>query len=300
MMGLDLDVLRSFTAIADHGGYAQAADAVNKTQSTVSMQMKRLEEQLDTTLFKKEGRRNVLTNDGRRLLEYARRLVALNDEAVMLFRQPDLHGAITIGTPDDYAEHLLPSVLAEFAKTHPRIEVTLVCEPSISLPRLIESGDIDLAIVTCEYAGVRGEAVRMEPLEWVTSVRHCPFLEDVIPLALPQPGCTWRELALKGLDNAGIPYRIAYTSANGGAVSAAVLSGLAISAMPRSTMSAGMRVLTKDDGFPKLGSFEIDLIRSKKRSSPVIDVLAEHVKNTLGNLDGDDRLYSRAGALDAA
>ena len=115
MIALDPDVLRSFIAIAEEGGFARAGEVVNKTQSTVSMQMKKLEETLGVAVFRKDGRRNVLTHDGERLLEYARRLVQLNDETVQVFRQPELSGAVRIGTPDDYAETFLPEIFARFS-----------------------------------------------------------------------------------------------------------------------------------------------------------------------------------------
>lgn len=282
MINLDPDVLRTFVAIAENGSYARAAEVVHKTQSTISMQMKRLEEALDVPVFRKEGRRNVMTEEGQQLLEYARRLVRLNDEAVRIFSCEQLAGSVRIGTPDDYAECYLPQILARFAQTHPKVEVTVICEPSLKLADLIAAGDVDVAIVTCEGPAHAARIIRREMLHWVTSERHCAHCEPVLPLAVAQLGCTWRKIAIDALDRAGMPYRIAYTSANGAAVSAAVLSGLAVAPIPEATMKPGMRVLGRADGFPPLEAFGIGLLKAPGLENPVAEALAEHVVESLG------------------
>lgn len=285
MIALDPDVLRSFVAIAEHGSYARAGDIVHKTQSTVSMQMKRLEEALGVPLFRKDGRRNVVTDEGERLLEYARRLVQLNDEAVQTFRKPDLAGAISIGTPDDYAEAYLPEILARFARSHPRVEVSVVCEASTSLARRVDAGELDVALVTCEPAISAGEVILTERLCWVTSTRHCAHQEPVLPIALSQIGCVWRQITLDALNRAGLEHRIAYTSANGAAISSAVLSGLAIAALPSALVRPGMRILGQQDGLPSLGSFSMALLSSPDpERRPVVAALAQHVRDCFSTM----------------
>jgi DNA-binding transcriptional LysR family regulator len=133
MPHLDVDQLKTFLAIVDSGSFTRAAEEVNKTQSAVSMQMKRLEEQLGRPLFSKDGRGTKFTRDGERLIDYARRIVALSDEAVSAFTKPDITGTVRFGTPDDYAEFFLPVILGRFARTHPQVTVDVECVPSSEL-----------------------------------------------------------------------------------------------------------------------------------------------------------------------
>ena len=125
---LDIDQLRTFMAIADTGSFTRAADVVFKTQSAVSMKMKRLEERIGKPLFERDGRASRLTEDGERLLDYARRIVKLNMEAVSAFATAELTGRVRLGVPDDYADRYLPEILARFSRSNPRAEVTVICE----------------------------------------------------------------------------------------------------------------------------------------------------------------------------
>lgn len=280
---LDVDVLKTFLAIADTGSFTRAADEVNKTQSAVSMQMKRLEEQLGRPLFARDGRGVRFTTDGDRLIDYARRITALSDEAISAFTKPDITGTVRFGTPEDYAEYFLPEILARFSRTHPLITVDVECVDSAVLSERVKNGELDLAIVSTGGSSPRGEVVRSEPLVWATSARHSVHLCEILPVAVASMGCAWRQLAEGGLAEMGRKYRVAYTSANSAAINAAVLQGLAVGAMPEMCLRPGMRVLTEDEGFPPLGHFKIGLIRRAGRPVPAVETLARHVKDGLAN-----------------
>ena len=282
---LDIDLLKTFLAISDTGSFTRAAEEVNKTQSAVSMQMKRLEELLGRPLFARDGRASRFTPDGERLVEYARRLVALNDEAVTTFQRPELTGTVRFGTPDDYADRFLPEILARFARTHPLVTVDVDCLNTSVLFERTRRGEMDLALVTFGCNVSTDEPVRREPLVWVTSGRHSTHLLDVMPLAVSHGGCEWRSVVLAALEKTGRKYRVAYSSPNSNAVNAAVQSGLAVGAVPEMCVRPGMRVLTEKDGFPSLGSFEIGLMRKPGRSSSAVEALARHVAESLGNLN---------------
>ena len=170
---LDLDQLRTFVAIAETGSFTKAADVVFKTQSAVSMQMRRLEERIGKPIFVRDGRASRLTEEGERLLGYARRMVRLSEETVAAFDETELQGSVTLGTPDDYADRFLPEMLARFARSNPRVEVSVVCEPSITLMEMARTGDIDLAIVT-DCGEMPTEVIRQEPLFWVGSSSTAP------------------------------------------------------------------------------------------------------------------------------
>jgi len=280
---LDVDLLKTFIAIAESGSFTRAAEEVNKTQSAVSMQMKRLEELLGRSLFARDGRHSRVTADGEHFLDYARRIVKLNDEVVTAFAEPEITGVVRFGTPDDYADRFLPEILARFSRTHPLVEVDVECLSSVALVERTRRGELDLALITlgCDTADAGAEVVRAEPLVWVTSLRHRAHEQDVLPLALSQPGCQWRQLALDALDRAGRRYRIAYASSNSNAVNAAVLSGLAVGAVPEIAVRPGMRALGEEEGFPALGSFDLGLVRTQGKANHAVDALARHIDESL-------------------
>ncbi len=283
---LDVDQLKALIAIADSGSFTRAAEIVHKTQSAVSMQMKRLEERIGKPIFERDGRSSKLTEDGERLLDYARRIVRLNLEALASFAEAELAGRVRLGVPDDYADRYLPEILARFSASNPRVEVTVVCEPTPMLAERIATGDIDLAIVT--HVDSRGGAtiIRRERLLWVTSARHAVHEATPIPLALGRPTCTWRQVATASLETTGRAFRVLYASWNSTAVGAAVLAGLAVSVLPESAVRTGMRVLGPSDNFPALPSCKIGLMRSRLDPSTLADALASQIMSSLDNLSG--------------
>src|ERR687897_1471793 len=286
---LDIDQLRTFVAIADSGSFTRAADVVHKTQSAVSMQMKRLEERVGRAVFERDGRASKLTEDGERLLDYARRIVRLNTECVASFNEADLTGRVRLGLPDDYADCYLPEILARFSRSNPRAEVTVMCEPTHNLIERIQHGDLDLAIITHVDRRGPSEIVRIEQLLWITSSRHGVHEETPTPLALGRPSCDWRHSATEALESADRPFRILYVSWHSTAVGAAVLAGLAVSVLPESAVRSGMRVLGPSDGFPALPSCKIGLIRNRRETNPLADALGFHIRQSLDNL-GSGRL----------
>jgi len=282
---LDPDQLRALVAIADTGSFTRAAAEVNKTQAAVSMQIRRLEATIGRRLFSKNGRMNRLTPDGEHLLEYARRIIALNNEAMAILTKPELAGHVRIGTPDDYAERFLPQIFARFARTHPMVEIEIFCESSLSLMPKVLGGDIDLAIVTHCDCDLHGQVIRRERLLWVASPRHAVHRRDPLPLAVGPITCSWRQAAIRTLDADKRAYKILYSSPSAAALSAAVLSGLAISVMPESAIRSGMTRLGPEDGFPDLPACEIAFLRAPGTPSSSVEALANHVVESLSNLD---------------
>lgn len=275
---LDLDQLRSFVAIAESGSFTRAAGMVARTQSAVSVQMRRLEERLGHKLFEKDGRASRLTADGERLLPRARRLLQMNDETISAFDEAAMEGTVRLGVPDDYAA-LLPAILEPFSRARPMAEVNVVCAPTPELVKHVMAHEIDIAIIT--HVPSEGRAnpviVRREPLCWVTSRHHPTHRETPLPLALGSPQCDWRRAAVEQLTHLRRDYRVAFSSWNAGAVSAAVTAGLAVSVLPLSAVTADMRVLREADGFPLLPVCEIAVFRLPDKDSPLADALAEHV-----------------------
>ena len=281
---IDIDQLRTFIAIVETGSFTKAAEFVHKTQSAVSMQMKRLEERLDRPIFARDGRASKLTEDGQRLLDYARRIVKLNVETLAAFSDAELSGRVALGVPDDYADRYLPEIMARFSRAYPGVELTVICEPTVDLIERIDANEVDLAIVTNCDGRRPAETFRRERLLWVSSNRHPTHLETPLPLALGRPSCVWRRTAIDAMETAGRSFRLLYSSSNAGAVAAAVLAGLAVSVLPESGLRPGMRVLTGAEGFPELPSCRIGLIRNAHEGSALADALAEHIISSLDNL----------------
>ncbi len=277
---LDVDQLKTFLAISDAGSFTKAADEVNKTQSAVSMQMKRLEENLGKALFARDGRGSKLTTEGERFIEQARKLVAMNDEIVTAFSKPALTGSVRFGVPDDYADIVLPEVLGRFSRSNPFVTVDVECVGSVSLKERVRRGEIELALVTFYNDSIDGEVLAREHVNWVSSARHNTHLLPTIPVAAADAGCEWRRMATDALTAAGRDHRIAYTSPNRSVIDAAVLQGLAIAVMPEMCLRPGMRILTESEGFAPLGTFEIGLMRKPGKQSQAADALAHHIRES--------------------
>lgn len=277
---LEIDLLRTFVAFADTGSFTGAAGLVNRTQSAVSMQMRRLEDMTGKALFEKAGRQLTLTADGMTLLGYARRILALHDEAITRIAEPEIAGTVRVGTPDDYANTLLPLLFSRFAETYPRVHLEIRCEQSPQLLDALNRGSLDLALVSRDPGSEDGLVLRREPVIWATSPQHRAHELDPVPLALFLPDCKFHQWGIAALDAAGKPYRVAYTSPSLSALSAAVESGLAVTAIAQSSLSEGMRVLGERDGFPRLPMVDIALILGRRADTEAGKRLAEHIIDT--------------------
>ncbi|MDW5377510.1 LysR substrate-binding domain-containing protein [Halomonas sp. HP20-15] len=283
---LDSDVLRSFVAIAESGSFTRAAHNVFRTPSALSMQIKRLEETLGQSLFVREARRVRLTPQGEVLLGYGRRLLRLNEEAVAHFIAPPLEGTVHFGSPDDVGSRILPRVLAQFARSHPGVQVEVVVGRSIELLERLDAGELDLALVTVGNQGLpaeRGEVVFSEPLVWASLEGGVAIERTPLPLALANHGCAWRGMALGALDRAGIEYRVAYTSENCAGQEAALLADLAVAPLPPSLVRAPVRVVDAGVGLPPLGEYQVALVRGANIGS-ASEVLGGHVVEALQGL----------------
>mgnify|MGYP002622272124 CR=1 FL=1 len=227
--GLDTDLLRTFVLIADGRSFTHAAAVVGRTQSAVSMQMRRLEELLGKPLFRRNGRRTELTEHGQFLLARARSVVGLADEIVGAFRAPRLTGTVRIGAPDDYATRYLPDILARFAATHPEVEVEVEIQPSEILQERVRRSEVDLCLMSVGTGTIDGEVVWRGPLLWVGSLAHPDVhRRDPLPLALSNGDCMWRRVAIDALDRMEREYRILFTSWSATVIIASVMSGLAV------------------------------------------------------------------------
>lgn len=278
--GIDPDLLRSFVLIAEGGSFTRAANAVGRTQSAVSMQIRRLEETLGQPLLLRGPRGVETTPHGAWLLERARRLLAMHDEIFATFRTPAVAGTVRLGTPDDYALRWLPGILARFAEVHPAVEVVVTCAPSNELIERLERDEIDLTLLSGgnEPPGAAGMPLWQAGLRWIGSATHAAHRRSPLPLATAQPRCVWHRAAVRALDEAGIPWRVAYTSTSQTGTLAPALAGLAVTIGLPGPLPSGLRFLGPEDGLPLLPDFSIILLRGHA-GGPVVETLAQAIRD---------------------
>jgi DNA-binding transcriptional LysR family regulator len=283
---LDIDLLRTFVAIAESGSFTVAAERVHRSPGAVSMQVKRLETLLDAALFVRNPREVRLTSEGNALLAPARKMLELNEAAVAQFLSPEFEGVVRLGLHDDVGRTLLPEVLKRFARSHPRVQLDVASGRSGDMAARVDAGDLDLAVVTAsagERPGRRSRVVHRERLVWVGLEGGSAFAQHPLPLALAEEGCAWRAIAISALEASGVRFRVAYNSENTAGQEAALLADLAVSAMPASLVRAPLVVLGEREGLPRLGRYEISLVIGERPSEAAARLA--------------DRLIERFGAL---
>ena len=277
---LDPELLQTLVAIADSGSFVTAAKIVHRTQSAVSMQMKRLEEIVEQPLFEKHARRSVLTLHGQNLLLYARRILSLQQEALAVFRSAEIHGEVRLGVCDDYVMRFMPSIFANFAKAFPKVHIRLDSQPSTKLIEDTQAGELDFSLINIVDNNIAYEKLTNEPLVWVTSPNHDTHETVPLPLAI-ESNCLWGRWAQKALDDDKRLYRIGYSTFNIAGIVAIIEAGLGVSVMSRSSVPSQLRILRKADGLPELPRTEIGLILSSGELSPAAKSLADAVRRSL-------------------
>ncbi len=278
---LDLELLRTFSTVVDVGTVTRAAERLDYTQSAVSMQLRRLEDQTGAVLLRRAGRGLVLTGEGQTLLGYARRLLALNDQALAELQTRPASGVVRLGIATDYT-FMLPSVLGWFGQLYPLVELAVHDDLSVDLVAAIRRGELDLAVVTRQRNSPGGEVLRREPLIWVTGRDREPALEDPLPLALFPPGKDiFREMAIDALEAAGRSWRVACVGQSFSGLRPALHAGLAISVITRSMLTPDLRPLDASTGLPTLPAIEIALHRPPGRPSEPARQLATLIEAEL-------------------
>jgi len=289
--GLDPDLLRAFVLIAEGGSFTRAADRVGRTQSAVSMQMRRLEEVLGQPLLTRTPKGVQTTPQGAWLLERARGLLALNDQIVANFRAPPMVGTVRLGTPDDYALNWLPGILARFAEAHPAVELDVTCLNSDALAERLRNGRLDMTLMTEGHAtpGWPARRIWRGPLRWVGSPRHGLHRRDPLPLALslPDSGCPWRDATLAALRHAGRAGRVTYNSAMQTGCFTVALAGLALTVSTPTILPEGLAWLGEAEGLPALPEMGILLLRDDSSIGvPAADALASAIADGFGRANG--------------
>lgn len=278
---LQIDWLRAFLAVVDTGSMTLAAQQVARSQSAVSMQIKKLEDSVGRQLLNRGGHSISLTPAGYDLLAHARKLMEIHAVALTALHRSGLEGRITIGVPDDYVMVYLAPVLRAFTSRHCEVEVTVMCEPSTLLVARIERGEIDLALTSIERPG-RGEFLFKEDLIWVGAEQHAAWTRNPLPIAVHGLSSQLRRAILSTLDTQQRAYRVVYNSPNVVGQLAMAESGLAVAIVTRCSHAPGLKVLDARHGLPRLPTIDVVLLRSEQsRRAIAVTAMHEHIMGFL-------------------
>ncbi|CAH0356532.1 LysR substrate-binding domain-containing protein [Sphingobium sp. CECT 9361] len=278
---LDIDLLRTFVTIADLGSFTAAGARLGRTQSTISLQVKRLEALVSRILFERTARSVLLTLDGQVLLGSARKILHMNDKVIAELTEPDVRGRVRLGVPEDFATAHLPDILALFTEAHPLVELEVTCDLTLNLLDRFHAGAFDLVLVKREPAAApQGVRVWREPLVWVARNQEAVDGNEVIPLVVSPEPCVYRKRATDALDAGGRTWRIAYTSTSLAGAQAAVKAGLGISVLPKKMVPSFLVPVATTQWLPQLPDTEIALIEGRSISDTA-HMLAQHIVQAL-------------------
>ncbi len=290
----DLAALRSFVLGIDMGSFAKAADQVGRSTSAISAQIKKLEEQAGVALFRKAGRGLALTEAGGVLLGYARRLLALNDEAASAMRGLDLAGWVRLGFQEDFGEALLPEVLGRFTRAHAKVRINARIGRNAELSKLLAAGELDLALLwdddsagtasTAPPPGVQRELIARPALCWLAAPdwSWAPDTGEPLPLVVFDRPCVFHQSAMAALDQAGIPWRVAFTSPSLAGIWAAAAAGLGVAIRTPYGLPASLAAIDAPAfGLPVLPSLSLQLLTATASTTAPIARIARLIRETL-------------------
>jgi DNA-binding transcriptional LysR family regulator len=286
-VNLDLDLLRTFVAVADTRNFTRAGQRLGRTQSAVSLQVRRLEQRLGVVLFLRDPRRVALTHEGELMLPQVRSLLRLNDDIVAGVTADEVEGEVRLGAPEDFATVHLPEILGEFARSHRKVTLSVSCDLTLNLLDRLRDGELDLALIKREPMGPDlGVRVWREPLVWAAADAEVAKLEP-LPLCLAPTPCIYRKRAVAALQGSGRPFRVAYASPSLAGLHAALRAGLGVSVLPREMAPPDVTVLGPECGLPALPDTEIALMKSSAGTPRAADALADFI---LASLDRRSRM----------
>ncbi len=277
-MGKNIDtvLLRTFVTAVELGGFHRAAKVVHRSQSTISMQLRKLEELLGVRLFEKSGRKRVLTREGEEFVLHARRLLTLHDQAVDAMSSSRTRAYVRVGVMDDYAVEVLPSVIARFLDENPTLDVEITSGFSDRLMTRL-GADFDIVLSTHPVGIGTGQVLRHEKTKWAFSTHKSLPHDSDIPLAVLPQGNLFRRWALRALEDACLGWRIAFTGSSIATVEAAAAAGIGVTVAKVNSANPSLRFLDEEEGFPELPDTEIVLNRTTSIENEPTQMLAEYL-----------------------
>lgn len=282
MKNLPTDLLRTFVTIKDLGGFTQAGELLGRSQPAISLQIKRLEELLDISLFNRSGKLQ-LTEEGQLLYESAQKMLEINDAVISRLASPTVSGAVRLGTPNDFEITFLPVLLARFSKAYPDVTLNIVSDLSINLREEYKKGSFDLALSMDEYPSHSfsdGDFI-IENLSWISSNDYTIKSSEPVPLIVYPQGCIYRKYITKALNKHNIPWRVVYCSSSLLGIQSAIKAGLGISAVATNAIPNKFRSAEQLDGLPSLGKVTIGLNYDEASIPPAATLLLDWIRTGL-------------------
>ncbi len=279
ILNLDLDLLRTFVAVADLNTFAAAAVAVSRTQSAVSQQMQRLEQLVGKELFVRHGRNKLLTEHGIQLLGYARKILRFNDEACMSLLFSNIQGNLSLGASDESADTLLSFLLGRISLVYPKLTLDICVKRNPYIVEMLNSQELDLILTTSAPEWAESFVLRRSPTLWYCSADFIFPVGEPVPLVVLDEPSPYRDMIFKHLEHAQVDYRVAYVASTLAAVRAAVKAGLGVTARPVEMMSPELRVLVDTDGLPSLPDTEYSVCFNGKKENELVQTLFHTLKD---------------------
>lgn len=275
---LDVSLLRAFVAVVDAGGMTAATGVLNLTQAAVSQQIKRLEESLGEELIVRDRKGVALTKAGERLFGRAKRMLAMNDEIWTEMTTPEFEGEVRLGIPSDIITTYLPTFLKDFARSYPRVRITLVSGSTAELRAKLTAGKADVVLATELACDADGENLVMDRLVWVGARGGEAAWQRPLPVSIGCSDCAFRAPIREALQKAGIEWRSAFDSTNTSAQVATIAADIAVMAWMASTVPSGLEVLGTDSGLPALPPFMVNLYLPKDGGDHIVQELARIIR----------------------
>jgi DNA-binding transcriptional LysR family regulator len=276
---IDLSLLRALVTVSETGGMTSAARALNLTQAAISQQIRRLEELFETKLFTRDNRRPELTPCGERLVAYAQRMLALNDEVWGVMTSPDFEGEVKLGVPHDIVRPFVPPILRSFNQHWPRVRITLVCEATLRLLKRLEDGEIDLTLTTEQSRGDNDEFLVPDELVWVGARGGEAHLRRPMPVSFGDATCAFRAATMKALSEVGIDWQLICETSNFSPYCATLEADLAVAPLLNSTVPKNLQIIGAAEGLPALPIFYVNLHLPKAGATDIALEMARFIRS---------------------
>ncbi len=277
MQNFPTDLLRSFVAVVEYGGFSQAGNIIGRSQPAMSLQIKRLESMVGSELIRRSSREVVLTETGELVLDYALRILGLNDELQHRLQQSQLSGTVRLGIPNEFAMSYLPQILAGFTQRYPDVSLEVVSQLSRNLLNEQAVQQLDLVIAFNEQSQARASAAWTEELVWVQSSDAQFEQRGYLPLVVAPQGCMYRDRMLETLNKASTRWQIVYTGSSYGGIRAAVMAGLGVTALAKSTVPSGLKTIKQSSLLPRLQNARVSLHFLSNNPDKLVRRLADFI-----------------------
>lgn len=283
MKRLDSDLLRTFLAVTEAGSVTGGAAKIYRSQSAVSIQVQQLEALFGKPVFERHGRGVALNELGETLAPIARQIVETLDRAMAELSDVALAGSLRIGIPDEHGKQALSKIIAEFARSHPKVDLTVHCALSTEFPSALASDDLDMALHEVETMEPGMELVYEERMVWVKARGHDLLSRDPMPVALFDRACWWRDVALQALERSGKEYRVVYSSESVTGVAAAIDAGIAIGILGQSSLTPSFEVLAGESVLPDLPTSKLVIQRRQGADPTIGDAMANAILRAIAS-----------------